>query len=79
MTHSTMARRGNKKQVATYLPESLKQSLESLAASEGRSLSNYLEKLLIEHLGDSLDESKLEELKSDSALLATILEDKADE
>ena len=74
-----MARRGNKKQVATYLPESLKQSLESLAASEGRSLSNYLEKLLVEHLGDSLSAEQLEQLKSDSTLLASLLEEKNDE
>lgn len=74
-----VARRGDKKQVSTYLPESLKQSLESLAAGEGRSLSNYLEKLLVEHLGDSLSAEQLKALTSDSALLASILRDKIDE
>ena len=74
-----VARRGDKKQVSTYLPESLKQSLEALAAGEGRSLSNYLEKLLVQHLGDSLSAEQLEALKTDSALLASILEDKTDE
>lgn len=74
-----VARRGDKKQVSTYLPESLKQSLESLAAGEGRSLSNYLEMLLVQHLGDSLSAEQLKALKTDSALLASILRDKVDE
>lgn len=74
-----VARRGDKKQVSTYLPESLKQSLESLAAGEGRSLSNYLEMLLVQHLGDSLSAEQLKALTSDSALLASILKDKIDE
>lgn len=68
-------RRGNKKQVSAYLSPSLKASLDNLAAGEGRSLSNYVEKLLIEHLGKTLSAEQLEALKADSALLASLLED----
>lgn len=68
-------RRGNKEQISTYLPASLKRSLTELADREGRSLSNYVEKLLIEHLGESLGAEKLAALKADSSLLASILEE----
>ena len=79
MTIRTMARRGNKKQISAYLPESLKLSLESLAAAEGRSLANYLEKLLTEHLGENLSADELEVLKNDSTLLAKLLESENDD
>lgn len=60
-----MSRRGNKKMVSTYLTPEMKERLEKLAKSEGRSLSNYIEQLIKEKLKIELTEAELEELLRD--------------
>ena len=55
----------DKERIAAYLDASVKRQLLIRAKREGRSLSNYVEQLIKEHLGIELSEEELAELAKD--------------
>lgn len=50
----------DKARVATYIEETLKQKLERLAASEDRSVSNFLERLIKQVIEQAEKEGSLQ-------------------
>ncbi|MEM9006973.1 MAG: TraY domain-containing protein [Cyanobacteria bacterium P01_F01_bin.86] len=55
----------DKKKIQAYLDESVKKLLAQAARRDGRSVSNYVEKLIKDHLGIELSEEELARLAAE--------------